>query len=154
MSNNIKESGGNIFLSSKIKKIKKIKNKIYIDNFSSKGYEYIINCTGLQSDLTYQKLSKEKRKMKIVPFRGEYYKLTKDANKLVNHLVYPVGNPKFPFLGVHFTRMINGDREVGPNAVLAFKREGYNNFDISIRDMIDYLSVSYTHLTLPTIYSV
>ena len=140
MSNNIKESGGNIFLSSKIKKIKKIKNKIYIDNFSSKGYEYIINCTGLQSDLTYKKLSKEKRKMKIVPFRGEYYKLAKDAEKLVNHLIYPVGNPKFPFLGVHFTRMINGDREVGPNAVLAFKREGYNNSDISISDMIDYLS--------------
>ena len=59
---------------------------------------------------------------------------------MVNHLVYPVGNPKFPFLGVHFTRMINGDREVGPNAVLAFKREGYKNTDISISEMLDYLS--------------
>ena len=80
--------------------------------------------------------------MRIVPFRGEYYKLTEGAKKIVNHLVYPVGNPKFPFLGLHFTRMINGDREVGPNAVLAFKREGYKNSDISIKDMIDYLSYS------------
>ena len=136
MSNNIIESGGNIFLSSKIKMLKKINNKIYLDNYSHKGYKYIINCTGLQSDLTYKKFSKQKRKMKIVPFRGEYYKLSKDAEKLVNHLIYPVGNPKFPFLG----GMINGDREVGPNAVLAFKREGYKNSDISISDIIDYLS--------------
>ena len=140
MSNNIISSGGNIYLSSKIEKIKKINNKMYININSSKAYDYIINCTGLQADINYKKFSKEKRKMKIVPFRGEYYKLTEGAKKIVNHLVYPVGNPKFPFLGLHFTRMINGDREVGPNAVLAFKREGYKNSDISIKDMVDYLS--------------
>ena len=140
MSNNIISSGGNIYLSSKIEKIKKINNKMYININSSKAYDYIINCTGLQADINYKKFSKEKRKMKIVPFRGEYYKLTEGAKKIVNHLVYPVGNPKFPFLGVHFTRMANGDREVGPNAVLAFKREGYKNSDISIKDMVDYLS--------------
>ena len=140
MSNNIISSGGNIYLSSKIEKIKKINNRMYININSSKAYDYIINCTGLQADINYKKFSKEKRKMRIVPFRGEYYKLTEGAKKIVNHLVYPVGNPKFPFLGLHFTRMINGDREVGPNAVLAFKREGYKNSDISIKDMIDYLS--------------
>lgn len=140
MSKNIKEGGGNVFLSSRIEKVEKIKNKIYIDNNSSKGYDYIINCTGLQADITYKKFLKDKLKMKIIPFRGEYYKLTNEAKKLVNHLVYPVGNPKFPFLGLHFTRMINGDREVGPNAVLAFKREGYKNSDISLNDMYDYLS--------------
>ena len=140
MSNNIISSGGNIYLSSKIEKIKKINNKMYININSSKAYDYIINCTGLQADINYKKFSKEKRKMRIVPFRGEYYKLTEGAKKIVNHLVYPVGNPKFPFLGLHFTRIINGDREVGPNAVLAFKREGYKNSDISIKDMIDYLS--------------
>ena len=140
MSNNIISSGGNIYLSSKIEKIEKINNKMYININSSKAYDYIINSTGLQADINYKKFSKEKRKMKIVPFRGEYYKLTEGAKKIVNHLVYPVGNPKFPFLGLHFTRMINGDREVGPNAVLAFKREGYKNSDISIKDMIDYLS--------------
>ena len=73
---------------------------------------------------------------------GEIQTSFDNAEKLVNHLVYPVGNPKFPFLGVHFTRMINGDREVGPNAVLAFKREGYKNTDVSINDMIDYLGYS------------
>ena len=140
MSNNILSSGGNIYLSSKIEKIKKINNKMYININSSKAYDYIINSTGLQADINYKKFSKEKRKMKIVPFRGEYYTLTEGAKKMVNHLVYPVGNPKFPFLGLHFTRMINGDREVGPNAVLAFKREGYKNSDISIKDMVDYLS--------------
>lgn len=140
MSNNIKEGGGEVFLSSKIEKIKKIGNKIYIENNSSKAYDYIINCTGLHADINYNKFSKEKRRMKIVPFRGEYYKLTNEAKKLFNHLVYPVGNPKFPFLGVHFTKMINGDKEVGPNAVLAFKREGYKNSDISINDILDYLS--------------
>ena len=140
MSNNILSSGGNIYLSSKIEKIKKINNKTYININSSKAYDCIINCTGLQADINYKKFSKEKRKMKIVPFRGEYYTLTEGAKKMVNHLVYPVGNPKFPFLGLHFTRMINGDREVGPNAVLAFKREGYKNSDISIKDMVDYLS--------------
>ena len=140
MSNNILSSGGNIYLSSKIEKIKKINNKMYININSSKAYDYIINSTGLQADINYKKFSKEKRKMKIVPFRGEYYTLTEGAKKMVNHLVYPVGNPKFPFLGVHFTRMANGDREVGPNAVLAFKREGYKNSDISIKDMVDYLS--------------
>ena len=140
MSNNILSSGGNIYLSSKIEKIKKINNKTYININSSKAYDCIINCTGLQADINYKKFSKEKRKMKIVPFRGEYYTLTEGAKKMVNHLVYPVSNPKFPFLGVHFTRMANGDREVGPNAVLAFKREGYKNSDISIKDMVDYLS--------------
>ena len=63
-----------------------------------------------------------------------------EFKNMVNHLVYPVPNPKFPFLGVHFTRMINGDREVGPNAVLAFKREGYKNTDFSIRDSYDSFS--------------
>ena len=140
MSNNILSSGGNIYLSSKIEKIKKINNKMYVNINSSKAYDYIINCTGLQADINYKKFSKEKRKMKIVPFRGEYYTLTEGSKKLVKHLVYPVSNPKFPFLGVHFTRMANGDREVGPNAVLAFKREGYKNSDISIKDMVDYLS--------------
>ena len=83
MSNNILSSGGNIYLSSKIEKIKKINNKTYININSSKAYDYIINCTGLQADINYKKFSKEKRKMKIVPFRGEYYTLTEGSKKLV-----------------------------------------------------------------------
>ena len=135
-------SGGDVFLNKKIKKIEERKSLIYINNDSSITYNIIIYTTGLQSDINYKKFTKNKLKAKIVPFRGEYYTLEDNAKKLVNHLVYPVGNPKFPFLGVHFTRMINGDREVGPNAVLAFKREGYKNTDISITEMIDYLGYS------------
>ena len=142
MKENIINSGGDIILNSKIKNIEEKKNLIYINKNSSVGYNTIIYTTGLQSDINYKKFTKNKLNAKIVPFRGEYYTLEDHAKKLVNHLVYPVGNPKFPFLGVHFTRMINGDREVGPNAVLAFKREGYKNSDVSINDMIDYLGYS------------
>ena len=136
---NIKEYGGSIKLSSNIKKIENRINKIHINNVDDE-FDLLINCSGLQADITFKNLTKEKRPLKIVPFRGEYYKLTESAKKLVNHLVYPVGNPKFPFLGVHFTKMINGDREVGPNAVLSLKREGYSNTDISISEMYDYIT--------------
>ena len=140
MKENIINSGGNVFLDTKIEKVEENKNFIYINKNSSISYNTIIYTTGLQSDINFKKFTNNKLKAKIVPFRGEYYTLEEHAKKLVNHLVYPVGNPKFPFLGVHLTRMINGDREVGPNAVLAFKREGYKNTDISISEMLDYLS--------------
>ena len=140
MKENIINSGGNVFLDTKIEKVEENKNFIYINKNSSVSYNTIIYTTGLQSDINFKKFTNNKLKAKIVPFRGEYYTLEEHAKKLVNHLVYPVGTPKFPFLGVHFTRMINGDREVGPNAVLAFKREGYKNTDISISEMLDYLS--------------
>ena len=142
MKDKIINSGGDVFLNKMIKKIEEKKNLIYVNNNSSVAYNIIIYTTGLQSDINYKKFTKNKLKAKIVPFRGEYYTLEDHAKKLVNHLVYPVGNPKFPFLGVHFTRMINGDREVGPNAVLAFKREGYKTSDISLTEMIDYLGYS------------
>ena len=142
MKENIINNGGDVFLNKKIEKIEEKKKKIFINNNSSISYNNIIYTTGLQSDINYKKFTKNKLNAKIIPFRGEYYTLADEAKKLVNHLIYPVGNPKFPFLGVHFTRMINGDREVGPNAVLAFKREGYSNSDISIYDMMDYLGYS------------
>jgi len=139
-SDNIQAMGGEIKLSNPVKKIVNKSNKIYINNNSSNDYDLLVNCTGLQADITYKNLTKTKRPLKIVPFRGEYYKLNDSAKKLVNHLIYPVGNPKYPFLGVHFTRIINGNREVGPNAVLALKREGYTNLDISINDIMDYIT--------------
>ena len=140
MKENIINSNGKVFLDTKIEKVDENKNFIYINNNSSISYNIIIYTTGLQSDINYKKFTNKKLNAKIVPFRGEYYTLKEHAKNLVNHLVYPVGNPKFPFLGVHFTRMINGDREVGPNAVLAFKREGYKNTDISIIEMFDYIT--------------
>ena len=77
--------------------------------------------------------------LKIVPFRGEYYELVKEREDLVKHLVYPVPDPRYPFLGVHFTRMIHGCVEAGPNAVLALKREGYRWTDFSLKDICSYL---------------
>jgi L-2-hydroxyglutarate oxidase LhgO len=78
--------------------------------------------------------------MRIVPFRGEYYKIRPDRQHLVRHLIYPVPDPQFPFLGVHFTRLIHGGIEAGPNAVLAFAREGYRKTDCNARDLFDALS--------------
>ncbi len=99
----------------------------------------IIFCGGLFSDRLAKKdhLSLD---LKIVGFRGDYYILTEAAKHKVNNLIYPVPNPEFPFLGVHFTRMTTGEIECGPNAVFTFKREGYNKADFSFRDTIDALS--------------
>lgn len=96
----------------------------------------LINCGGLYSDRV-AKLCGIKPTVKIIPFRGEYYQLIPEKQHLINNLVYPVPNPKFPFLGVHFTRMVGGAVEAGPNAVLAFKREGYKKSDFSLSDSID-----------------
>ncbi|SMB32278.1 L-2-hydroxyglutarate oxidase LhgO [Serratia proteamaculans] len=100
--------------------------------------KWLVNCAGLFSD-RIAVLAGYQTGMKIVPFRGEYYVLNDEKNYLVNHLIYPVPNPDFPFLGVHFTRMYNGKRDVGPNAVLAFKREGYRKCDFSLRDLSEVL---------------
>lgn len=99
---------------------------------------YLINCGGLQSDRIARKCGVNPR-LRIIPFRGEYYEINPDKSRLINHLVYPVPDPRFPFLGVHFTRMIQGGVEAGPNAVLALKREGYRWRDISVQDMASYL---------------
>ena len=109
------------------------------------SFDWIVNCTGLYSDKVYEALAKERRQFRIVPFRGDYYELKPEAKALVNHLIYPVPDPNFPFLGVHFTRMIDGRREVGPNAVLAFKREGYKLNDFSAGELLD--SVLYKGLS-------
>lgn len=94
----------------------------------------VINCAGLQSDRV-AKLAGGESPVKIIPFRGEYFDLKPEAKHLCKNLVYPVPDPAFPFLGVHFTRMISGGVECGPNAVLAFAREGYTNTTINVRDL-------------------
>lgn len=99
---------------------------------------FLINCAGLQSD-RLARLSGADPQSQIVPFRGEYYELTPEKRHLVKHLIYPVPNPDFPFLGVHFTRMIDGSVHAGPNAVLAFAREGYRKTDINLRDLAESL---------------
>ncbi len=96
----------------------------------------VVNCAGLYADRVAQ-LCGVSPKVRIIPFRGEYYTLIKARCSLVRNLIYPVPDPRFPFLGVHFTRMIGGGVEAGPNAVLAFKREGYRHWDVSLRDILD-----------------
>lgn len=96
----------------------------------------LINCAGLQCDRV-ARLCGVDPGVKIIPFRGEYYELVPERRNLVRNLIYPVPDPRFPFLGVHFTRMISGGVEAGPNAVLAFKREGYHRLDFSLRDSVD-----------------
>jgi (S)-2-hydroxyglutarate dehydrogenase len=101
--------------------------------------DFIINCAGLHCDRVSE-LTGERRQVRIVPFRGEYYKIRPERQSLVRNLIYPVPDPKFPFLGVHFTRLIHGGIEAGPNAVLAFAREGYRKSDVNLRDLFDALS--------------
>ncbi len=99
----------------------------------------VVNTAGLFSD-RIAAFSIQKPLLKIIPFRGEYYKLKTEKEYLVRNLIYPVPDPNFPFLGVHFTRMMKGGVEAGPNAVFAFKREGYKKTDISFPDLWDSLS--------------
>lgn len=138
--NEVRRMGGEFLFNTKITRTDTTDKKIRLE--TTKGietFDLVINCTGLNTDRVYQQLTKRKRPFRIIPFRGEYYELKNDSKKLVNHLIYPVPDPDYPFLGVHFTRMYNGKREVGPNAVLAFKREGYKLTDFSFRDFIDSL---------------
>lgn len=142
----ILEKGGDVLFNKKVEKVRSKNGKeILIADHEEREFDLIINCAGLHSDRVFANLSGLKRPLRIVPFRGEYMSFKEEYNSMVNHLVYPVPNPKFPFLGVHFTRMISGEREVGPNAVLAFKREGYTNTDFSAKDTVDSLFYSGFH---------
>jgi len=103
--------------------------------------DFVINCAGLHCD-RLSMLAGEKREVRIVPFRGEYYKIKPERQRLVRNLIYPVPDPQFPFLGVHFTRLIHGGIEAGPNAVLALAREGYRKTDVKLADVWDALTFS------------
>lgn len=110
-----------------------------VTNQESFSTKYIINCAGLQCDRVAWMDSVDP-KMRIIPFRGDYYELTEKAREKVKALIYPVPDPALPFLGVHFTRTIDGNIECGPNAVFSFKREGYGKTDFSLADSWDALS--------------
>jgi L-2-hydroxyglutarate oxidase len=103
--------------------------------------DLLVNCAGLHCDRVSE-MAGMKRELRIVPFRGEYYKIRPERQHLVRNLIYPVPDPKFPFLGVHFTRLIHGGIEAGPNAVLAFAREGYRKTNVDLGDLADALSYS------------
>ncbi|MCU0343522.1 MAG: L-2-hydroxyglutarate oxidase [Ignavibacterium sp.] len=133
----IEKAGGVIKINSSLVSVR-VKNDELILTTNNEEFrtKFIVNCGGLQSDRV-AKLCGVDPGLMIIPFRGEYYKIKKEKQYLVKNLIYPVPDINFPFLGVHFTRMIDGEVEAGPNAVLAFKREGYKKTDFSFADLLE-----------------
>lgn len=138
----IEEMGGSVHFNSPVWRINQSKSGelVVITEKGSYTFDRLVSCTGLHSDRTFSKFTAKKSPLRIVPFRGEYLSFKPEFEYMVNHLVYPVPDVNYPFLGVHFTRMVSGEREVGPNAVLAFKREGYSNRDFNFNDTLESLT--------------
>ena len=136
----IVERGGSILTSAEVLGIKRVASEIVVETrrgaFST---TYFINCAGLYSD-RISRMAGDKPEVRIAPFRGEYYDLIPERSSLVRALIYPVPDPRFPFLGVHFTRRISGRVDAGPNAVLAFRREGYRRTDFDLKDLASSLA--------------
>ena len=135
----IRACGGEIRFSSEVTRLEKRTAWTIHTRSVDAEADFIINCAGLQCDRV-GRLAGSGDRTKIVPFRGEYYMLKPERQYLVRNLIYPAPDPKFPFLGVHFTRLIGGGAECGPNAVLALAREGYRRGDFSIRDTVETLT--------------
>ena len=132
--------GGEVLVETEVLAIKESNQSISLTT-SSGTFEagFVISCAGLMSDRIVRMLG-ETPEFTICPFRGEYFKLPDNMRSIVKHMIYPIPDPATPFLGVHLTPMINGDLTVGPNAVLAFKREGYRKTDISLNDSFETLT--------------
>ncbi len=144
----VRDANGDIRLSQRVVGILDRSDEIILQT-SGGDYrtKYLINCCGLQSDIVAQMMSGTKKvtdeeEHRIIPFRGEYYKIAPAREHLVKNLIYPVPDPTFPFLGVHFTRMARGGVEAGPNAVFAYAREGYRHSDINLADLWRTVSFS------------
>ncbi|NOZ78404.1 MAG: L-2-hydroxyglutarate oxidase [Acidobacteria bacterium] len=136
----IEAGGGTIRTGARVRKIVPDTNGLTIET-SSGTIEagFLVACAGLQADRV-ARMAGLRPQIRIVPFRGEYYTLAPAARHLVHNLIYPVPDSRFPFLGVHFTRRVNGEVEAGPNAVLAFKREGYTRTSFSLGDTIETMT--------------
>jgi L-2-hydroxyglutarate oxidase LhgO len=132
----ITRSGGQVLLDEPVTKLERRGSKWSINEGEA---DYVFNCAGLHCDRVMA-LTGERPPLRIIPFRGEYFTLRPSASSLVRHLIYPVPDPAFPFLGVHYTRMIHGGVECGPNAVLALEREGYSWRAFNLADTFDALS--------------
>ncbi|MDB4749697.1 L-2-hydroxyglutarate oxidase [Rubripirellula sp.] len=139
----LRAGGATIELDFELIEIRQLTNSLELKSSSGQKLQCgnLINCGGLQSDRVC-KMAGVKTELKVVPFRGEYYELAPNSESLCRNLIYPVPDPSFPFLGVHFTRMIDGGVECGPNAVLALARDGYRWRDISITDLADTIAFS------------
>jgi L-2-hydroxyglutarate oxidase len=133
----VRRTGGTVQTSARAVGIRRTAQGVTVETTAGTVHaRVLVNCAGLHSDRV-AKLAGVDPGVKIVPFRGEYYTLKPSAAHLVKHLIYPVPNPAFPFLGVHYTRMIGGGIEAGPNAVLALSRHGYSWTRMNLRDMVD-----------------
>lgn len=136
----IRAQGGEVRTSARVTKLRETGTGWVVESSAGDSeVDFLVNCAGLHCDRVAE-LGGVPREMRIVPFRGEYYLLRADRQHLVRHLIYPVPDPSFPFLGVHFTRLIHGGVEAGPNAVLAFAREGYTKRDFVAADLWDALT--------------
>ena len=138
--NKFQQSGGDIFTGAAVKKITRSSGSVALE--TTKGTlqaKHLINCAGLYADKVAS-MTGEKVGIRIIPFRGEYFTLRPESHHLVSGLIYPVPDPQFPFLGVHFTRNIKGHVEAGPNAVMALRREGYRKRDFSLGDTLGNLA--------------
>ena len=138
--NKFQQAGGDIFTGAAVKKITRSTGSVALE--TTKGTlqaKYLINCAGLYADKVAS-MTGENIGVRIIPFRGEYYTLRQESHHLVSGLIYPVPDPQFPFLGVHFTRNIKGHVEAGPNAVMALRREGYRKRDFSLGDSLGNLA--------------
>ena len=136
----VREGGGEVWTGARVRSVARQNGTLVLETVRGPvETRFLINCGGLQSDRV-ARLCGVDPGVTIVPFRGEYYELEPDRRFLVRNLVYPVPDPRFPFLGVHFTRMVHGGVEAGPNAVLAFRREGYRRTSVSVRDSAEMLT--------------
>jgi L-2-hydroxyglutarate oxidase len=136
----VMQAGGTIHTQAAVYAVRKLPGELVLETTHGEFHcRHLINCGGLTADRVAWMCGVDP-KVKIVPFRGEYYELVPERQFLVKHLIYPVPDPRFPFLGVHFTRMVKGGIEAGPNAVLALKRHGYRWSNISINDLLDWAS--------------
>lgn len=139
MAARIRDTGGSIFCSTQVLGIRRADGCFYLEtNRFTVRCKTLVNCAGLYSD-TVARMMGLRPDVGLIPFRGEYYSLSPEC-RLVRGLIYPVPNPEFPFLGVHFTKKIAGDYEAGPNAVLAFAREGYKFWDVRWKDVAGMLA--------------
>ena len=135
----MKESGGDLWTGARVRSVTRRDGKLHVE--TSRGdvsFKYLINCAGLHVD-TVARMMGVDTGMRIIPFRGEYFSLRPERSHLVKGLVYPVPDPRLPFLGVHFTKRVGGSVEAGPNAVLALAREGYKKTGFSLRDTLGAL---------------
>jgi L-2-hydroxyglutarate oxidase len=136
----VRKGGGEIRTGARVTGCRRYSDELVLETTSGEVHcRHLVNCAGLHSD-EVARLCGVRPNVQIVPFRGEYYELVPERQFLVKNLIYPVPDPRFPFLGVHFTRLIHGGVEAGPNAVLAFKREGYRWTDISASDLRQMLT--------------